>query len=51
MELMAAIKDIRNLYEKKKKDNGIDDRTLRDTRILFESDKFTSQSSISLSQS
>ena len=39
MELMTAIKDIRNLYKKKKKDNGIDDRTLRDTRTLFESDE------------
>ena len=39
MTLMTAIKDIRNLYKKKRKDNGIDDRTLRYTRILFESDE------------
>ena len=39
MTLTTAIKYIRNLYKKKKKDNGIDDRTLRDTRTLFESDE------------
>ena len=39
MALKTAVRAIRNLYKKKKKDNGIDDRTLRDTRILFESDE------------
>ena len=37
--IYTIIKDIRNFFKKEKKDIGIKDRVLRDTKTLFESDE------------